>query len=110
VVDTDTPLDAEQILEAFAQHAVDYVIVGGLAVQTHGHVRTTVGIDIYPSPDPSDLARLAGALNALDARSLNPWERRHEDRRHRNRQSRRSDQHEACERPSCRPRRHRSAD
>jgi hypothetical protein len=71
-MDLDTPLDAERILDALAQHAVEYVIVGGLAVQTHGHVRTTVDIDIYPSPDPANLARLAGALNALDAQILNP--------------------------------------
>jgi len=71
-VERDTPLDAERILDALAEHAVDYVIVGGLAVQTHGHVRTTVDIDVFPRPDPSNLARLADALNALDARVLNP--------------------------------------
>lgn len=71
-MDLDRPLDAERILDAFAQHAVEYVIVGGLAVQTHGHVRTTVDVDIYPSTDPANLARLAGALNALDAQILNP--------------------------------------
>ncbi len=71
-MDTETPLDAEQILRALAGHAVEYVIVGGLAVQTHGHVRTTVDIDVYPRPDPSNLGRLADALNALDARILNP--------------------------------------
>lgn len=68
----DTPLDAERILEVLAQHSVDYVIVGGLAVQTHGHVRTTVDIDVYPGPDPSNLSRLADALNELDAQILNP--------------------------------------
>lgn len=68
----DTPLDAERILDAFAQHRVDYVIVGGLAVQTHGHVRTTVDIDVYPRPEPANLARLADALNSLDAQILNP--------------------------------------
>ncbi len=68
----DTPLDAERILETLAQHDVDYVIVGGLAVQTHGHVRTTVDIDVFPRPEPANLARLADALNALDARVLNP--------------------------------------
>jgi hypothetical protein len=68
----DTPLDAERILAVLAEHAVDYVIVGGLAVQTHGHVRTTIDIDIYPSPDPKNLARLTDALNALDAESLDP--------------------------------------
>jgi hypothetical protein len=71
-VERDTPLDAERILRALADHEVDYVIVGGLAVQTHGHVRTTVDIDVFPRPDPSNMARLAEALNALDARVLNP--------------------------------------
>jgi hypothetical protein len=70
-MEPETPLDAERILEMFAEHAVDYVVVGGLAVQTHGHVRTTVDIDMVPCPDPSNLARLADALNALDARVLN---------------------------------------
>lgn len=67
----ETPLDAERILAAFAAQDVDYVIVGGLAVQTHGHVRTTVDIDVYPRPEPANLRRLADALNELDARVLN---------------------------------------
>jgi hypothetical protein len=71
-VDPCAPLDPERILEALAEHSVEYVIVGGLAVQTHGHVRTTVDIDLFPRPVPSNLARLADALNALDARVLNP--------------------------------------
>jgi hypothetical protein len=71
-VAVDTPLDAERILVVLAKHAVDYVIVGGLAVQTHGHVRTTIDIDIYPSPNPNNLTRLADALNALHAEILNP--------------------------------------
>jgi hypothetical protein len=68
----DAPLDAARILEALAEHEVDYVIVGGVAVQTHGHVRSTVDIDVYPRPEPANLARLADALNALEARTLNP--------------------------------------
>jgi hypothetical protein len=59
-----------------AEHAVDHVIVGGLAVQTHGHVRTTVDIDILPRPEPPNLARLADALNKLDARVLSPGSER----------------------------------
>jgi hypothetical protein len=68
----DAPLDAQRILEVLAEHAVDYVIVGGVAVQTHGHVRTTVDIDVYPRPERVNLTRLADALNALGARTLNP--------------------------------------
>src|SRR5580693_1012505 len=75
-MDLETPLDAERILDALGQHAVDYVIVGGLAVQTHGHVRTTFDIDVYPSPDPLNMARLADALNELDAQILNPGSER----------------------------------
>ena len=68
----ETPLDAERILRELTAHRVDYVIIGGLAVQTHGHVRTTVDIDVYPRPGRRNLARLAEALIALDARVLNP--------------------------------------
>jgi hypothetical protein len=68
----EAPLDAERILAVLAAHDVDYVIVGGLAVQAHGHVRTTVDIDVYPRPEPENLRRLAAALNELSARALNP--------------------------------------
>lgn len=68
----DQPLDAEQILRALDEHDVDYVLVGGLAVQTHGHMRTTVDVDIWPRPTRSNLTHLADALNALGARVLNP--------------------------------------
>lgn len=72
----DRPLDAERILRALAEHGVDYVLIGGLAVQTHGHVRTTNDADLIPAPSPENLERLAAALRALDARVLNPG---HED-------------------------------
>ncbi len=67
-----TPLDAERILRSLAEHRVDYVLIGGLAVQTHGHVRTTNDADVIVAPDPANLDRLATALRALGARVLNP--------------------------------------
>lgn len=70
----ETPLDAERILRALAEHGVDYVLIGGLAVQTHGHVRTTNDADLIPAPNPANLKRLAAALRALGARVLNPGE------------------------------------
>jgi hypothetical protein len=74
VAGSDTPLDAERILGVLAEHGVDYVLIGGLAVQTHGHVRTTNDADLIPAPDPANLKRLASALRALDARVLNAGE------------------------------------
>jgi hypothetical protein len=74
VTEPDAPLDAERILRALAEHGVDYVLIGGLAVQTHGHVRTTNDADLIPAPNPANLKRLASALQALDARVLNAGE------------------------------------
>lgn len=70
----ETPLDAERILRALAEHGVDYVLIGGLAVQTHGHVRTTNDADLIPAPDPANLESLASALRSLGARVLNEGE------------------------------------
>lgn len=70
------PLDAQRILEQLARHEVDFVLVGGLAAQTHGNTRMTNDVDVIPAPDPQNLARLAEALRALKARVLNPG---HED-------------------------------
>jgi Nucleotidyltransferase of unknown function (DUF6036) len=70
------PLDAQRILEDLARHGVDFVLVGGLAAQTHGNTRMTNDVDVIPEPNPENLARLAEALRALGARVLNPG---HED-------------------------------
>lgn len=65
-------LDAERILRALAEHGVDYVLIGGLAVQTHGHPRTTIDADVMPASEPANLEHLAAALRSLGARVLNP--------------------------------------
>ncbi|HEY1688577.1 MAG TPA: nucleotidyl transferase AbiEii/AbiGii toxin family protein [Solirubrobacteraceae bacterium] len=66
------PLDAERIFAVLDTHHVEYVVVGGIAVQAHGHVRMTNDIDLIPSPSPGNLDRLAAALIELHARVLNP--------------------------------------
>jgi hypothetical protein len=72
VTTLEPPLDAERILRVLAEHDVSYVLIGGLAVQTHGHVRTTNDADLIPEPNPTNLRRLAAALNDLDAKVVNP--------------------------------------
>lgn len=66
------PPDAERIFAALDAHQVDYVVVGGIAVQVHGHVRMTNDLDLIPSPTPENLQRLADALRELQASVLNP--------------------------------------
>jgi hypothetical protein len=69
---TDQPLDAERIFAVLDAHKVEYIVIGGIAVQVYGHVRMTNDIDLIPSPTPQNLERLATALGDLDARVLNP--------------------------------------
>jgi hypothetical protein len=66
------PLDAERIFATLDAHGVEYVVVGGIAVQVHGHVRMTNDVDLIPSPTPENLKRLAEGLAELDACVLNP--------------------------------------
>jgi hypothetical protein len=65
------PLDAERIFAVLDAPGVEYVVVGGIAVQVHGHVRMTNDLDLIPSPSPANLARLADALDELQASVLN---------------------------------------
>jgi hypothetical protein len=68
----DQPLDAERIFDVLDAHQVEYIVIGGIAVQVYGHVRMTNDIDLIPSPTPQNLKRLAAALEELEARVLNP--------------------------------------
>ena len=64
----ETPLDAACILRRLGRHRVEYMLIGGLAVQAHGHTRTTQDVDIVPDAEPGNLERLAAALRELGAR------------------------------------------
>jgi hypothetical protein len=64
--------DARELFNALARHEVDYVTIGGIAVQAHGGQRLTLDLDIAILPAPDNLERLAGALAEVDARILGP--------------------------------------
>jgi hypothetical protein len=59
----------EDILAALNQHGVRYVIVGGLAVILHGHVRVTADIDLVIDLEP---AQARAAIDALVGTGLRP--------------------------------------
>lgn len=64
----DRPLDIGDLIEVLSRHEVDYVVIGGVATQVHGHRRTTMDLDLTPDPDPENLSRLGAALVELEAR------------------------------------------
>jgi len=62
------PLDLRELLATLQRHEVEYTVIGGVAVQVHGHRRTTKDLDVIPCPDRPNLERLASALAELGAR------------------------------------------
>ena len=62
------PLDPARIFEALQRHGVEYLTIGGVAVNVHGHVRNTRDVDILIEWTPQNMGRLATALDDLDAR------------------------------------------
>lgn len=68
--------DARELFAALARHGVDYVTVGGIAIQAHGGQRLTQDLDIAIAASGENLTRLADALVDLDARILGPDGRR----------------------------------
>lgn len=63
-------LDPVPLLKHLHEHGVEHIVIGGLAVSAHGHVRPSMDLDIVPSPARENLVRLIAALtdaNAVDA-------------------------------------------
>ena len=52
-------------LQAFKQYGVKFVVVGGYAVRTHGHLRTTEDLDLLIDLSPMNLQNLESALGSL---------------------------------------------
>ena len=62
--------DPQRIFERLHEAGVRHVIIGGWAVNAHGHRRYTGDVDICPDPALENLVRLAGLLSELNARQL----------------------------------------
>ena len=58
-------LDARALFRALAEYRVEYIVVGGFAVQAHGFRRGTVDLDIVARPDHANLSRLGEALVSI---------------------------------------------
>lgn len=60
-------LDIQAILQELVEGGVDFLLIGGIAVGYHGHIRATKDVDVVPAPDHDNLQKLAGVLARLDA-------------------------------------------
>jgi hypothetical protein len=63
----DRVFDAETMLGVLVAHGVDFVVIGGIAVQAHGYIRWTKDLDVIVRPDILNFSRLGEALADLEA-------------------------------------------
>ena len=62
------PARLRELIEQIAGADVDFVVVGGLAVNAWGHLRGTRDVDIVRNPDAGNLDRLTKVLERLGGR------------------------------------------
>jgi hypothetical protein len=63
-----TLLDShEQMIQVLRGHGVQFVVIGGCAIQIHGWAGQTEDLDVTPQRAPRNLRRLVDALHELDA-------------------------------------------
>jgi hypothetical protein len=63
--------DALRVIASLNEARVDYVVVGGIAVNLHGLVRATEDLDIFVRPEAGNIERLRQALrNVWDDPSI----------------------------------------
>lgn len=56
------------LLRRLSDAKVDFVVVGGLAVASHGHIRSTRDVDVCYARTPENLRRLVDALVPIHPR------------------------------------------
>ena len=54
-----------RVLSALEASKVDYVVIGGVALNFHGIVRATEDLDVFIAPEIDNVARLRQALHSI---------------------------------------------
>lgn len=54
-----------EVVAALDKHSVEYVLVGGAAMNLHGLLRATEDLDIFVAPDEDNIERLKAALREV---------------------------------------------
>lgn len=60
--------DFAALIRRLAEAKVEFVVIGGLAVLVHGHVRATLDLDVCYARSPENLERLVKALAPIRPR------------------------------------------
>ena len=68
----DRLFEADEILVVLADRGVDFVVIGGIAVQAHGYLRGTHDLDIVVRAKTLNLSRFSEALAELEAALRTP--------------------------------------
>lgn len=68
----DRVFEADEILVTLAEYGVDFVVVGGIAVQTHGYIRGTHDVDVIARPTALNFSRLSEVFADLRAELRTP--------------------------------------
>ena len=55
VVGDHPPLQIERVIEVLDRHAVQYMLIGGVAALLHGAQRPTLDLDLLPHSDRENL-------------------------------------------------------
>jgi hypothetical protein len=58
------------MLRLLCGYGIEFVVIGGFAVQFHGYVRATKDIDVVPAPSRENLHRLWDALQTVNAQQM----------------------------------------
>jgi len=55
----------KQLIVALNQKHVDYIVIGGAALNIHGLIRATQDVDLFIAPNEENISRLKDALHEL---------------------------------------------
>ena len=68
----DRVFEADEILVTLSAYGIDFVVVGGIAVQTHGYIRGTHDVDVVARPTTLNFSRVSEGLADLRAELRTP--------------------------------------
>ena len=63
-----TPLRLRELLQRLVEAEIDFVLVGGLAVNAWGYLRATRDVDVVPDPERENMEKLNLLLRDLGGR------------------------------------------